>query len=1243
MSAVPYTEALGGLTAGTTYFACALASNSQGTAFGTIVSFTTPAAPAMTTSAASSVTGSSALLGGTGDPNGAATTGYFRISATNPGACDDSFGTRVPSTSGSPLGSGTAAVSYSQTASGLTSSTTYFFCAIGQNSEGTSFGSIQSFTTPAAPVVTTGAASAITGTFATLNGAANPNGAATTAWFRYSTVDPGACTDTFGTRTPSSGGTPLGSGTSSVSFAAGTFTLTAGTTYYFCAIAQNAAGIATGTVQSFSTPGAPTTTTAAATVVTSSSAQLNGTAIPRGATTTGYFRWSTSASSVCTLGVRLPSSGGTDVGAGSSAQPFSQVLTGLAPNTTYYFCAIATNAAGTTTGTTLSFTTPTGPTVTTTAATQVTGTGATINGSANPLGAQTTGWFRYATVSPGSCNDTFGTRAPSTGGTDVGTGTSAVTYSQALTGLTPGTTYYFCALGQNTNGLSTGALLSFFTPSPPTATTGSVTSVTTSSATLNGSAVPNGASTTGYFRFATTNPGTCDDTFGTRAPGAGGSALGAGSTATSYSQAITGLQPSTTYFFCAIATSPEGTRTGTVQSFTTPAAPAVTTNAATSITASSATLNASGTPNGAATTGWFRWAPNDPGTCNDTFGTRAPASGGATLGSGTSPQSFSQTATGLQPGTTYFFCAMVTNTFGTSFGAVQSFTTPAALPIVTTTTPSMITGTSALLGGTVNPGGASATAWVRVGVTNPLACNDSFGARLPATGGTTIPAGTTAVAFSEGAMGLVPGATYYTCAVAQNSAGTAFGSLQSFTLPNRPTTTTVAASQVTNVGAVINGSVTANGAPTTAYFRYATTNPGTCNDTFGTRSPASGGFNVGSGGSPLAVAQSLTGLQQATQYYYCAIATNVVGTSFGQVLSFTTHAAPGVTTSSATNVSSSMPTLNGSARANGVPTTAWFRYHTADPGTCNDTFGTRAPFTGSSNIGSGAVDVPFSQAIVGLAPGVTIFFCAIAQNQYGLRFGQVLSFTAFSPPPTVVTDDATDVQLRAATLRGTATPNGTETTGWFRYSLERPAACDDLFGTRVPAMGGLPVGAAGPMSFSLALMDLKPNRTYHSCAVASNMGGAAFGSLKSFTTPPTQPTARTQGAEVGADGAVTFTGAANPNGSEGKAWFRYDTERPLVCILGFGTTVPAEGLTLGNGHEEVQLTQVASGLKPGTYFYCLYSSTPDGNASGDVLQFEIADPGKTGTIGCSCGQGGAGFGLAIAALLARWRRRGRRA
>ena len=143
------------------------------------------------------------------------------------------------------------------------------------------------------------------------------------------------------------------------------------------------------------------------------------------------------------------------------------------------------------TGTVLSFTTQAAPAVTTVAASGVTGTAATLNANANPRASAAHGWFRYSATNPGACDDTFGTRAPATGDTSLGAGSSAVTYFESLTGLSSGTTYYFCAVASNDVGKAYGTLLTFTTPGAPSVTTVAATSVGLTSGTLQGTATAN--------------------------------------------------------------------------------------------------------------------------------------------------------------------------------------------------------------------------------------------------------------------------------------------------------------------------------------------------------------------------------------------------------------------------------------------------------------------------------------------------------------------------------------------------------------------------------------------------------------------------------------------------------------------------------------------------------------------------------------------------------------------------------
>ncbi len=237
--------------------------------------------------------------------------------------------------------------------------------------------------------------------------------------------------------------------------------------------------------------------------------------------------------------------------------------------------------------------------------------------------------------------------------------------------------------------------------------------LTSSSAVLNGAGTPNGEVTLGRFRYSSTNPGTCNDTFGTRVPSASGTDLGSGSSSVPYSITTTGLTPGTTYYFCAIVTNATGTAFGSILQFTIPAAPAVTTNAATSVASSSATLQGAANPLAATTTAWFRYATVSPGTCNDTFGTRTPSSGGSSLGSGIAPVGFTQPLSGLTPSTTYYYCGIASNSLGTGFGTVMSFTTTAMAPQVTTSYASSVTRTAATLNGYANPGGDTTSAWFR--------------------------------------------------------------------------------------------------------------------------------------------------------------------------------------------------------------------------------------------------------------------------------------------------------------------------------------------------------------------------------------------------------------------------------------------------------------------------------------------------------------------------------------------------
>ena len=103
------------------------------------------------------------------------------------------------------------------------------------------------------PTATTGSATAITASSATLGGTVNPNGTDTQVWFLYGT----SSTLIGASQTASQ---DLGSGTTTSAVSANIASLSAGTVYYFQVVAQSSAGTSYGSINTITTTTPPKTT-----------------------------------------------------------------------------------------------------------------------------------------------------------------------------------------------------------------------------------------------------------------------------------------------------------------------------------------------------------------------------------------------------------------------------------------------------------------------------------------------------------------------------------------------------------------------------------------------------------------------------------------------------------------------------------------------------------------------------------------------------------------------------------------------------------------------------------------------------------------------------------------------------------------------------------------------------------------------------------------------------------------------
>ncbi|MCK5134507.1 MAG: hypothetical protein KAR19_01870 [Bacteroidales bacterium] len=437
-----FTSSISGLSPGTTYYVRAYATNSSETFYGDELNFSTTSQsaslPVLTTTAASGITENSAVSGGTITDDGGSSViarGVCWSTSHNP---DLSHGFTVD---------GTGTGIFTSSITGLSPNTTYYVRAYATNSEGTSYGSEEGFTTDQAhylPTLTTTSVSSITESSAVSGGNITDDGgsAITARGVCWSTSHNPDLTDSNTTD-----GTGTGTYTSSITG------LTANTTYYVRAYATNGEGTSYGNEESFTTDQSlflPTLTTASATSITENSAVSGGNVTDDG------------GSSVIARGVCWSTSPGPDLVGdhttdGSGTGSYTSSVTGLSPNSLYYMRAYATNGQGTAYGNEVSFTTSTSPslpTLTTTSANSIATNSAKSGGNITDDGGS-------LVVARGVCWST--SPNPDLTGNYTTDGGGNGSFTSILIGLDASTTYYVRAYATNGTGTAYGDEISFTT------------------------------------------------------------------------------------------------------------------------------------------------------------------------------------------------------------------------------------------------------------------------------------------------------------------------------------------------------------------------------------------------------------------------------------------------------------------------------------------------------------------------------------------------------------------------------------------------------------------------------------------------------------------------------------------------------------------------------------------------------------------------------------------------------------
>ena len=244
---------------------------------------------------------------------------------------------------------------------------------------------------------------------------------------------------------------------------------------------------------------------------------------------------------------------------------------------------------------------------------------------------------------------------------------------------------------------------------------------------------------------------------------------------------------------------------------------------------------------------------------------------------------------------------------------------------------------------------------------------------------------------------------------------------------------------ITQTNATFNGSVNTGGIQGNAWFEYGTDssfgNTTTLN-AFNFNAPYSGSFST-----------NISGLSANTTYYVRAVGQNSAGQVYGNITSFTTSfsnsennnsMSPTATTTSGSVLSNSILQMNALILTNNSNSAdTWFEWGT------------------TSNLGNKTVVMPVSGApairhtntLAGLLPGTRYYFRAVAQNSYGISYGDILSLMTTGSAQTYNNNqNNTNTYVVPANTAPTNTVTSTETTSADNGNLSGNALGANIFG-----------------------------------------------------------------------------------------------------------------------------------------------------------------------------------------------------
>ncbi len=466
----------------------------------------------------------------------------------------------------------------------------------------------------------------------------------------------------------------------------------------------------------------------------------------------------------------------------------------------------------------------------------------TFETSVYPCGVEAHYYFEYGTTTA------YGNR---TAELALSAKWGSVKVSVTVAGLQHSIPYHWRVVVKTSHGTAEGVDHEFIIPYYVEIKERGATNVGLSEATLNGEVRPVGVEAKYYFEYGTT------EAYGLRTPEA---SAGSGNAFVEVSAALSGLQLGTIYHYRLVASSSRGTTVGQDQRFETHGGkPVVTTSPPRFRRYTEARLGATVDAKGVPTTFYFEYGTTAA------YGHLTEEESSVEDGA----EEEGATIIGLEPATAYHFRVVATNSYGTSYGADETFSTREE-PLAETGAPSAVGYETAALSGAINPRGTKTGYYFEYGT------SQAYGKE---TAEVNAGLGTSEIQVAQTVSHLAQDTTYHFRLVATTLYGNFYGADHVFVTGTKPLVQTNAPTGIGSTEATFKGTINPYGVDASYYFEYGLTSSYGLNTTQ---------VSVGAGSSNVEASHAIAELSPGSTYHYRLVAVFGSVKQYGNEVTFTT-------------------------------------------------------------------------------------------------------------------------------------------------------------------------------------------------------------------------------------------------------------------------------------------------------------------------------------------------------------------